>query len=164
MVPSAALFSRGEGTWRGGAGIMMSELDSRKTSPSKGQRATTARVLVKTDLKDLKDRRVCWELGEARVDRETLEEVDSKRPSEFELANSWRAENEVDEESDVRRRGMGAGGDARSLMSYGSSIWNEGTEESNMLGDRADSTRKTLSSLITSFVRQRMRAESFRWL
>ena len=30
-----------------------------------------------------------------------------------------------------------------------------------MLKDRADSTRKTLSSLITSFVRQRMRAESF---
>ena len=146
---------------------MMSELDSRKTSPSKGQRATTARVLVKTDLKDLKDRRVCWELGEgaeARVDREMLEEVDSKRPSEFELANSWRAENEVDEESDVCRRGMGAGGNARSLISYGSSIWNEGVEESNILGDRADSTRKTLSSLITSFVRQRMRAESFRWL
>jgi hypothetical protein len=107
---------------------------------------------------------VCWELregAEARVDRETLEEVDSKRPSEFELANS---ENEVDEESDVCRRGMGAGGNARSLISYGSSIWNEGAEESNMLGDRADSTRKTLSSLITSFVRQRMRAESFRWL
>lgn len=86
---------------------MMSELDSRKTSPSKGQRATTARVLVKTDLKD---RRVCWELGEgaeARVDGETLEKVDSKRPSEFELANSWRAENEDDEESDVCRRGMG---------------------------------------------------------
>jgi hypothetical protein len=62
---------------------------------------------VKTDLKD---RRVCWELGEgaeARVDGETLEKVDSKRPSEFELANSWRAENEDDEESDVCRRGMG---------------------------------------------------------
>ena len=60
--------------------------------------------------RDLKGRRVCWELGEgadARVDRETLEEVDSKRPSEFELANSWRAENEDDEESDVCRRGMG---------------------------------------------------------
>jgi len=49
-------------------------------------------------------------------------------------------------------------------MSCGSSIWNDGAEESNMLRDRADSTRKTLSSLITSFVRQRMRAESFRWL
>src|SRR5438270_8405293 len=56
---------------------------------------------------------------------------------------------------------MGAGGDARSLMSCGSSIWNDSAEESNMLGDRADSMRKTLSSLITSFVRQRMRAESF---
>ena len=58
---------------------------------------------------DLKDRSVCWELGEgaeARVDRETLEEVDSKRPSEFELANSWRAENEDNEESDVWRQGF----------------------------------------------------------
>ena len=41
------------------------------------------------------------------MDGETLEKVDSKRPSEFELANSWRAENEDDEESDVCRRGMG---------------------------------------------------------
>ena len=87
--------------------------------------------------RDLKGRRVCWELGEGadtRVDREMLEEVDSERPSEFELANSWRAENEDDEESDVWRRGMGAGGDARSLSS---SIWNDGGE-SNMLGDRGE--------------------------
>jgi hypothetical protein len=50
-------------------------------------------------------------LGEgtdARVDRETLEEADSERPSEFELANSWRAENEDNEESDVWRRGFRA--------------------------------------------------------
>ncbi len=38
------------------------------------------------------------------MDRETLEEADSERPSEFELANSWRAENEDNEESDVWRR------------------------------------------------------------
>src|SRR3954463_13865124 len=73
----------------------------------------------------LKGRRVCcelWEGADARVDREVLEEVDSERPSEFELANSWRAENEEDEESDIWRRRMGAGGDARSLSS---SIWND---------------------------------------
>src|SRR3954470_11661608 len=44
------------------------------------------------------------ERADARVDRETLEEADSERPSEFELANSWRAENEDNEESDVCRR------------------------------------------------------------
>ena len=44
--------------------------------------------------------------ADARVDRETLKEADSKRPSEFELANSWRAENEDNEESDVWRRGF----------------------------------------------------------
>ena len=37
-----------------------------------------------------------------------LEEADSERPSEFELANSWRAENEDNEESDVWRRGFRA--------------------------------------------------------
>ena len=43
---------------------------------------------------------------DARVDRETLEEADSERPIEFELANSWRAENEDNEESDVWRQGF----------------------------------------------------------
>ena len=42
------------------------------------------------------------------MDRETLEEADSERPIEFELANSWRAENEDNEESDVWRRGFRA--------------------------------------------------------
>ena len=42
--------------------------------------------------------------ADARVDREMLEEADSERPSEFELANSWRAENEDNEESDIWRR------------------------------------------------------------
>jgi hypothetical protein len=46
--------------------------------------------------------------ADARVDRETLEEADSERPSEFELANSWWAENEDNEESDVWRRGFRA--------------------------------------------------------
>ena len=45
---------------------------------------------------------------DARVDREMLEEADSERPSEFELANSWRAENEDNEESDIWRRGFQA--------------------------------------------------------
>ena len=44
--------------------------------------------------------------ADARVDREMFEEADSERPSEFELANSWRAENEDNEESDVWRQGF----------------------------------------------------------
>ena len=37
-----------------------------------------------------------------------LEEADSERPSEFELANSWQTENEDNEESDIWRRGFQA--------------------------------------------------------
>ena len=46
--------------------------------------------------------------ADARVNREMLEKADSERPSEFELANSWRVENEDDEESNVWRRGFRA--------------------------------------------------------
>ena len=59
--------------------------------------------------------------ADARVDRETLEEADSKRPSEFELANSWRAENEDNEESDVWRRGFQAA-NLRLRLGYHSKI------------------------------------------
>ena len=50
-----------------------------------------------------------------------LEEADSERPSEFELANSWRAENEDNEESNVWKQGFQAA-NLRLRLGYHSKI------------------------------------------